>query len=378
MNRYLLVLIPLLFTPNIFSSSGQTIFGEFKIMDYVVVIIFMATSLTRRLEHRRKHEKQIYLFLLVSFFTIILMYMKYDYTSINPYVFSFLKLLKFLLYTVVGYRIADSVTKIKLETYIWLLYIIGFLLSLSVLLLDSIFEQEFKLYTGDNMRATALLGIVVFLLIGVLNGTQKKMRIRIFRNGLILLMIMALLYSKGRGAILSFVLTMLTYGIFNLNRSRIWGALGILPLFLLLLYNSGGQFTNDFNRSILTDESEKLVIDDGRRGNIFSKELPNIFSNPFLGTGFFHRGGKSPILAEGSHNQFLQILLETGVIGFVIYLRYFTLLIKEKIEINTLYSQSARIAILSVLFCCMSGEYIYASEAYMSLLLVALPYKFAS
>lgn len=66
-----------------------------------------------------------------------------------------------------------------------------------------------------------------------------------------------------------------------------------------------------------------LGFDDSGRASTAMHELPKIADHPILGTGFFHRGGRSGLWVTGPHNFFIAILLETGVIGFVLMIAIF-------------------------------------------------------
>ncbi len=63
-------------------------------------------------------------------------------------------------------------------------------------------------------------------------------------------------------------------------------------------------------------------IDDGSRPDAWLQGLDQ-FHSPVSGTGFFHRGGDSGLVSTGSHNFFLQMFLETGILGGTLILALF-------------------------------------------------------
>jgi hypothetical protein len=91
-------------------------------------------------------------------------------------------------------------------------------------------------------------------------------------------------------------------------------------------------------------------------------EAPKLTNAPLLGTGFYHRGGVSTLWRSGSHNFFIQMFLETGVVGGGLVLLILALTWqqaglagarRDKISVAT------RAALITAVVGGMSGEYYY-------------------
>jgi len=57
------------------------------------------------------------------------------------------------------------------------------------------------------------------------------------------------------------------------------------------------------------------TLDDGGRFQTWDHEARKLDNAPIFGTGMWHRGGSSGLWTTGSHNYWLQMFLETGVVG---------------------------------------------------------------
>jgi O-antigen ligase len=112
----------------------------------------------------------------------------------------------------------------------------------------------------------------------------------------------------------------------------------------------------------LSPSSELQSVDDGSRLSTWAHEAPKLIDAPLLGTGFYHRGGTSGLWDSGSHNFFLQMFLETGVVGGILVISVFVLawrqagltaMSRNKIGVAT------RAASVTAIVGGMSGEYFY-------------------
>jgi O-antigen ligase len=111
-----------------------------------------------------------------------------------------------------------------------------------------------------------------------------------------------------------------------------------------------------------SDDAPLQSVDDGARISTWIHEGPKLIDAPLLGTGFYHRGGTSGLWDSGSHNFFLQMFLETGVVGGILVISVFVLawrqarltaMSRNKISVAT------RAALVTALVGGMSGEYYY-------------------
>ena len=107
---------------------------------------------------------------------------------------------------------------------------------------------------------------------------------------------------------------------------------------------------------------------------------------PVFGTGFFHRGfefSKSSLDEVGSHNFWLQMFLETGIVGGGLVLLIFWRMWRQAVFLER-KGEKLAIAVQSAFVAAfvggMSGEYFYGGIALFTLFIVyapigSLPYK---
>jgi hypothetical protein len=107
---------------------------------------------------------------------------------------------------------------------------------------------------------------------------------------------------------------------------------GMLMLFsVAIAYTQNESFAHHVditvNPELLDEETEFAQasgFDDGNRMTIFLKESVKLVNDPIFGAGLFHRGfGGVGLDPNGSHNFFLQMFLETGLVGGGIILALF-------------------------------------------------------
>jgi hypothetical protein len=125
-----------------------------------------------------------------------------------------------------------------------------------------------------------------------------------------------------------------------------------------------------------SDFASTTGIDDGSRVDIWLHEAPRVFYSPVLGTGLFHRGGLSLIWPTGSHNFWLQMFLETGIVGGAMVLMVFRRMWQaagSRWAESAGVSIPARAGLVAAFVGGMSGEYFYGGKPLLALFLVAAP-----
>lgn len=101
--------------------------------------------------------------------------------------------------------------------------------------------------------------------------------------------------------------------------------------------------------------------------------LRYIPSAPFFGVGFWSRGSYSNIPRYGSHNFFIQMLLETGIIGFSLFILLLIQLWKDSKYCFTHLKNSKgsvlgfQATFISILTSCLTEEYLYGGIVILTL-----------
>jgi len=111
-------------------------------------------------------------------------------------------------------------------------------------------------------------------------------------------------------------------------------------------------------------------VDDGARFSTWVHEAPKLINAPVLGTGFYHRGGTSGLWDSGSHNFFLQMFLETGIVGGILMMSVFALTWRQaglKTTSPNKISVATRAALITAIVGGMSGEYFYGGVSVLVL-----------
>ena len=107
-----------------------------------------------------------------------------------------------------------------------------------------------------------------------------------------------------------------------------------------------------------SDETESSLTDSGRIETWFH-EGAKLAEQPLLGFGVFHRGGASPLWSTGSHNFFLQMFLETGVLGGGALLWLLWSLWRATNTLQRSARTGVRAVLVTILSGGMGGEYFY-------------------
>ena len=131
--------------------------------------------------------------------------------------------------------------------------------------------------------------------------------------------------------------------------------------------------------SRLRQESEfasTTGIDDGSRVQIWTHEAPKIVNSPILGAGLYHRGAASGLFPTGSHNFWLQMFLELGIVGGVTILAAMWNMWRAA---GSRWADSAGVAIASraalvaAFVGGMSESYFYGGKVLLALFLAVAP-----
>jgi O-antigen ligase len=94
---------------------------------------------------------------------------------------------------------------------------------------------------------------------------------------------------------------------------------------------------------------------------------------PLFGSGFFHRGGESGLWSSGSHNFFLQMFLETGLVGGGILIAIVICAWRQACQpfaARNRVGLSTRAALITAIAGGMSGEYFYGGAGILILFAV--------
>ncbi len=378
--------MPLLFLPNL-GLDNQTKFGALKITDYLIWpylgLLFLAArqSTVRYDAVLLKYGKYFMAWCGLGVLLMLVYYHEYRKPMLIFY-FIGLKYSKFALYAIAGFYTARAICdREAIQKYHWALLLCMLITGIACLVgfrerndfVDNVFEAANQI--------SVILAMMLAYTIALLTADYGTANWRKAAMVCIAVSIAGIGMTGGRGGWIALIAGV-AYVIFKqkLNYKTI-AYFTVAPIGLLMLYNMNARFKKDWDRIFRqTDDgvniSNMINIDDGSRLGHLMSEGPKFVHAPFFGTGFFHRGGYTSLWKTGSHNFFVQILLETGIIG--VYLLYTFL----KRLWKTAGRSPVRYAKLSLAYRSMfivaflggcSGEYYYGGRALLVFMIMYAP-----
>lgn len=136
---------------------------------------------------------------------------------------------------------------------------------------------------------------------------------------LLIIEIFALLLTFKRGFLVAIVCSsiflLLANKLLSIKSLLKWGVIiSILFLTLYPLFNDIPELQQSLERMEFKDDGTDMT---SGRGELADRAIDIFINNPFLGIGL---GGYSVNSEKGTHNVYLQLLCETGIIGFLLFL----------------------------------------------------------
>ncbi len=194
-----------------------------------------------------------------------------------------------------------------------------------IVLFDTAFDPN---YIGIPFVATAAL---------LLNRILRE-RKRVLSVCLYTVILIAIVYTASRGnfiaLLLSNALVLLLY-VFERNRriNSFWKkALIVAGVFLLsavLIQSLSTVFDQQWQRMTLVDNAS-----DNGRLHLWNQAFASWQERPLLGNGL---QGMYRIYGKATHNTFLQVLSETGIVGFILYLAFIVGMIIKSYKNSKVY-----------------------------------------
>ena len=382
MSRLWLFCFPLLFLPN-FGFSHQTVFGVVEISDWLIVpfIVLLIIAPATRYQQKVAGLNQLLLgFLVWASLTILSIHFRYSYLDDVPLLLGcFLKLAKLALYVSAGVLIAKKLSSSKVRTQ-WLWSLLAAVVMLSMGLLASNNNpgpqsdalEGYKSYNAVIVSMAILCAYIAGLWIDDV-GTRK------WRLGASLVLAFAVssvilsasLSTHGRGGWLALIVGCGYIFWKKTRRIKSFAVILVLGLAGIAAYRTLPNFESLVEATISPSQEEVgNGLNDGTRLTTWAHEAPKLIDAPLLGTGFYHRGGFSNLWDTGSHNFFIQMFLETGVVGGSLVLMIFGFMWRQMgsmVARQNRISLATRAAWIAAVVGGMSGEYYYGGTSILVL-----------
>jgi O-antigen ligase len=387
MKKLWLFFFPLLFLPN-FGSSQQTSFGVLEISDWLIVPFIFLLLIAPSAGYRQRISQLIpflWAFLIWSFFSILTIHFRYDYLDDSLVLIgSCLKLCRLALYVFTTILIARKLTDpiVRLQ-WMWSLVAALALLSLGLLASTRVNQSLSSSDTIEGYKSYNLMIVSVAILCSYIvglwidnTGTRRWRRIAAF---VVVcagcsVVLSSSLTSHGRGGWLAFAAG---FGYLFWKRTQAVKTLAILVMLSVIsatAYETLPSFKALIDATLSpAGNSNPESVDDGGRVSTWQHEAPKLVDAPLFGSGFFHRGGESGLWSSGSHNFFLQMFLETGLVGGGILIAIVICAWRQACQplaARNRVGLSTRAALITAIAGGMSGEYFYGGAGILILFAV--------
>lgn len=215
-----------------------------------------------------------------------------------------------------------------------ILIIFGVVLSIQTLLTANeipvpFFSLEYKRYMRIPIAASNVIAayIVPVFFLFVFNYRPK----RLIKIALIVLFIGAVLMTKSRGGISCIVLGFVLYLVFFKYKFNLLYIIPVAIVFGVIIYYlleipEVKMFMLGFHADDINVTANQLS---SNRFNIFEEEFNRFLENPIFGNGMVFNDTTS---RSGSHNLIIELLVQSGLVGFVLYLLPIIFVFKHSIK----------------------------------------------
>ncbi len=351
-----------------------------------VLLLLLAPSVNRQQRVPRVNVLLI-CFLVWASLSSLSIQARYDYLDVVPVLFGcFIKLSKLALYATAGVLISTKLVSSRVHAQ-WLWSILAAVVILTIGLLMSINSQSTQLmdsvagYKSYNSIIVSIAILASYIAgLWVDSAASRKWRsAALLVLGAVIgsVLLSASLTAHGRGGWLALIAG---YGYILWKKTRRSSAFAILLLLSLgglAAYRTLPNFKALIDHTVSPSDDLETYrvsgVDEGARIDIWIHEAPKLINAPLLGTGFYHRGGTSGLWDTGSHNFFIQMFLETGVVGGAIVIMVFVVMWRQAgsaVSRQARISVATRAALVAAIVGGMSGEYYYGNISVLVLFAV--------
>lgn len=383
MSRLWLVWLPLLYLPN-FGLGGATAFGVLELSDFLIGPFLLLLALAPRARCGRGGIGTIVGPLIAfpawALLSTVLIRERYGYVDHGAVVVGLVKLGRLVVYGTAGAmiwrRLADDRVR---RDFSWSMLACGVVVAAGLMLAqdpDDAFNVNRAPSGYKTVNAVSAMMAVLLCYQGgawlLGRGTPTW---RLAAAPCLAVMVVGFLVSHGRGGWLAAIVgggyLLVRCG---LDARLLLGVAGGL-LVATGAYVALPDFREELDRTLWPDReamdwyrSGVAGIDDGARLATWAHELNALAKSPILGTGFFHRGGSSGLWTTGSHNFFLQMFLETGVVGGFLILEWF-----RRMSVAAAGDPPTIAALAAAFASGLSGEYYYGGLVLFNLMAIMAP-----
>jgi hypothetical protein len=391
-HRVWLLFLPVLFLPDL-GAGATTDVGIAELSDYLIVPFLGLVYYAGRRDGRGAWRGLIPLllaFVVWALLSTITIDLRYGYTQVYYIPFGLVKIGKLGAYALAGFYTARALEQDRTArlAYPWVLLAIGIFLSVSLIYLRSLGRTPFHEARQGFQSSNAISVSLAMLMSWMMAYWAGDQRSPLWRTAVAIaspLLLVGSFLSDGRGGWVAALIGGV-YGAWRLGvRPSLIGAAVVGIFVTFLTYEREVGFREQVDMTLdptqlseveASDFAKVAGVDDGQRLRIWLHEAPKILVAPLLGSGMFHRGQRSTLWETGSHNHWIQMYLETGLVGGTLILMVMWRMWKisnSPMAMSANVNIAARAGLLAAFVGGMTGEYFYGGKALLVLLLVVAP-----
>jgi O-antigen ligase len=359
------------FVPDIARAGSTGGLGQITQADKLLVPAFVILALIgRRLPPTplERLARPLFTFVVLALIASISVPLRFPTADPNVAVMGVLRMAKFSGYALLAFATLRCFASPKYRKTVLFGWGAGVVLISSVLLrqglsLDVGIGVKDGIYIQGNPYSVALACVVVSAL-SVLGSGRLSAPHTWLIGAVTLAGVIGMLFSQGRGGWLSLLLG----AVFMVRKIRVRYVVVAASVALLVVTaaanspsvarNLRGLIVEEQGYSASGEDAESS-LDDGARLGTWLHESTKLAEHPVLGYGIFHRGGASPLWSTGSHNFFLQMFLEAGLLGGGAFLWFFWTLWRATQTLQGQAGIGTRAVLLTVVSGALGGEYLY-------------------
>ncbi|MDA8174103.1 MAG: O-antigen ligase family protein [Nitrospiraceae bacterium] len=378
-----LVALPFLFIPGSLYSI-ETRYGLWQISDFVIwpylLLVFQAARKNRKKRLNADFVKGkmllfVYWAILVTLLPATDVLTQGGGISSGALLYCLLKIAKLSLYVVAGLLTCRAIASENFyREFNWAFLAGGVVVSGSILVQEffmggyrlSVYAMQNRI--DDKNILSVSMAITMAYILGLLLAGYGSRAWRLASLGGLPFILLGQLVSAGRGGWMA-ILAAAAYIAYRLRKTRILAAMAASFIIITAAYYNVPQFRSRIDETFWPDREDMAYyrmalpgtnIDAGARWLYWTKEGAKFFESPLTGRGFFNRGasGLDPV---GSHNFFIQMFLETGVVGgalmILIFFKMWRLARPGRMPLACWLP--VRAAIVAAVVSGFSGEYFY-------------------
>ena len=367
------------------TGFGDLEFSDLLIGPYLALVLWLFVQ--RRTGRRRSSSPLAgalpfaLFFIAWTFLSTITAGLRFGFEVLLPVQFGLLKLLKLSVYGVAAWLTVGLVSNGRdLTRFLWAIAVGALVMAASMSLSapgssDSSIGGLFE-YKSENAASVGLAILIMFLGAAfAANWGSRKWRSA--APWVLVAVFLGFAFSEGRGGWLAAALGLLWVLYRKGLKLRSWAIVGVVIVVGVVMYQKVPTFQEEMDRTLNPPpeylhqyEVGMMGVDEGGRLSYWRREGSKILDAPLLGRGFFNRFPGSGLNWNGSHNFWLQMFLETGVVGGLVVLTIFWLFWKQSSKYSLLPSEAALVA---GFVGGMGGEYFYGGMPLFSLIVVLAP-----